>query len=109
MPQRESVSAGDEPIYWEKKGKYYLDLPGWMRLREEAGSRWRALATDEARAPIDPKTLVQVKVGPSLPVIRDRAVVRVSILEPAGNGEVRVQELLPNEDGLFDITNLGIA
>lgn len=43
LPQS-SGSGADELTCWEKKDNSYLDLPGWLRLREEAGSRWRALS-----------------------------------------------------------------
>lgn len=95
LPQSEPVPTGEGLVCWEKKSKFYLDRPGWLRLRDEAGARWRALATGEACPPTSPKILVDVKVGLRLPAIRDRAVVRISVLEPARGGEMRVQELRP--------------
>jgi hypothetical protein len=72
------ISTAGELACWERKDKSYLDLPGWLRLRGEAGSRSQ----------------------PS---------VRVSLLEPSRDSEPRVRELRANEDGLFDVTDLGIV
>jgi hypothetical protein len=46
--------------------------------------------------------LVHVKVGFCIPWLRDHAVVRVSILEPACGGEARTEEVRSNEGGLFE-------
>ncbi|HEX4465487.1 MAG TPA: hypothetical protein VH042_12695 [Solirubrobacterales bacterium] len=104
LPESDSGSAGGGLACWSRKDRSYLDQPGWLRLREEAGSGWRALATGEARPPIGPTILVQVKVG-----LRDRSAVRVSLLEPSRDSEPRVREIRANEDGLFDVTDLGIV
>jgi hypothetical protein len=109
LPQQASVSPDVELACWVKKGRSYLDLPGWLRLRSVAGSRWRAFATGDARPPMGAAILVHVRVGFRIPWIRDRAVARLSILEPARGGEARTEEVRSNEDGLFDITDLGIV
>ena len=109
LPQADSVSAAGELACWKKKDKAYLDLPGWLRLRSEAGSRWRAFSAGEARPPIGAAILVDVKVGLRIPGFRAQPTVRVSLLEPNRNSDVRMREIHANEDGLFDLTNLGIV
>jgi hypothetical protein len=104
LPQSDAAFADDGLICWEKKDKAYLDLPGWLRLRTEVASRWRALAAGEARPAIGSTILVDVKVG-----LRNRSTVRVSLLEPNRDSEPRVREIHANEDGLFDVTDLGIV
>jgi hypothetical protein len=109
LPQQNAASPDQELACWVKKGKSYFDLPGWLRLRGEAGTSWREFATGKAQPPIGSAILVHVKVGFRIPAIRDRAFVRVSILEPARGGEARVEEMRANEDGLFEVTELGIV
>jgi len=109
LPRHHSASRDQDLACWVKKGKSYLDLPSWLRLRSDAGARWRAFATGKAQPPIGSAILVHVKVGFRIPALRDRTFVRVSILEPARGGEARVTEMRANEDGLFDVTDLGIV
>lgn len=109
LPHPDSVSASDGLACWEKKDKSYLDLPGWLRLRDEAVSRWRALSSGEARTPSGSTILAQVKVGLRVPGSHSQPTVRVSLLEPSRDSEPRVREIRANEDGLFDVTDLGIV
>jgi hypothetical protein len=73
LPQADPVSTAGEVACWQKKGKSYLDLPGWLRLRGEAGSRWRALSAGEARPPSGATILADVKVGLRIPGSHGRA------------------------------------
>jgi hypothetical protein len=110
LPQADPTSSNaGELACWERKDKSYLDLPGWLRLRGEAGSRWRALAAGEARPPSGATILADVKVGLRLPGSHGQPTVRVSLLEPSRDSEPRVREIRANEDGLFDVTDLGIV
>jgi hypothetical protein len=109
LPESASVPTGGGLVCWEKKDRSYHDLPGWLRLRDEAGSRWRDLTSGEARPPIGSTILVKVKVGVRVPGIRDQPTVRVSLLEPNRDGEPRVREIQANEDGVFDVTDLAIV
>lgn len=109
LPQSASVPTAGELTCWEKKDRSYLDLPGWLRLREETSSRWRDLTTGEARPPVGSTILVKVKVGLRAPGLRDQPTVRVSLLEPNRDGEPRVREIQANEDGVFDVTDLAIV
>lgn len=109
LPQQHGETPSQELACWVKRGRFYLDIPGWLNLRREAGERWRAFAIGEARPPVGSAILIRVKVGFRVPWLRDHAVVRVSVLEPAHGGEARVREVRSNEDGHFDVTELGIV
>ena len=74
-----------------------------------AGSRWRAFSAGDARPPIGAAILVGVKVGLRIPGFCTQPTVRVSLLEPSRDGGPRVREIQANEDGLFDLTDLGIV
>jgi hypothetical protein len=109
LPRVDPISTPGELVCWERKDKSYLDLPGWLRLRGEAGSRWRALSTGEARPPSGAAILTDVKVGLRVPGFDRQPTVRVSLLEPSRDSEPRVREIHANEDGLFDVTDLGLV
>jgi hypothetical protein len=109
LPRRDEVRDGETLICWARKGRSYLDMTGWHRLRREVGERWGALASGEAQAPSGAAVLVHVKVGLRVPLFQRDEVVRVSILEPAKGAGARVHELRPNDDGLFDVTELGVV
>jgi hypothetical protein len=110
LPQADPISStAGELICWERKDKSYLDLPGWLRLRSAAGSRWHALSAGEARPPSGATILTDVKVGLRVPGSHSQPTVRVSLLEPRRDSEPRVREIRANEDGLFDVTDLGIV
>jgi hypothetical protein len=111
LPQADDPipSSPGELACWEKKGRSYLDLLAWLRLRGEAGSRWHALSAGEARPPRAAPILIEVKVGLRIPGSQSPPTVRVSLLEPSRDSEPRVREIRANEDGLFDVTDLGIV
>jgi hypothetical protein len=109
LPRQSGDRGAEDVACWVQKGRSYMDVTGWLRLRREAGARWREFATGEAQPPVGSEILVHVKVGFLIPWIRDHAVVRLSILEPARGGEARTEEVRANEDGLFDVTGLGLV
>jgi hypothetical protein len=110
LPRQDEARNGATLTCWARKGRSYLDVAGWHRLRREAGERWGALASGEAQVPSGAAVLVRVKVGLRIPLRhRKETTVRVSILEPAKGAEARVHELHANPDGLFDVTDLGVV
>jgi len=109
LPGRNGDGCSGDVACWVRKGRSYMDVPSWLRLRREAGDRWRAFATGEALPPVGSEILVHVKVAFRVPWVRDQAVVRLSVLEPARGGEARTEEVRANDDGLFDVTDLGIV
>lgn len=109
LPQADATSAAGGLACWEKRDRSYLDLPAWLRLRVEAGSRWRALSAGEARPPRAAPILIEVKVGLHIPGSQSPPTVRVSLLDPDRGSEPHVREVRANEDGLFDVTDLEIV
>lgn len=108
LPRRDGDQRSSTVACWTRKGKPYMDVPSWLHLRREAGARWQAFATGEAQPPVGAEILVQVKVGYRVPLLRDRAVIRVSILEPGRGGQAHEHEVRANDDGLFDVSGLGV-
>lgn len=109
LPHQEPASDPVELPCWARKGRSYLDVPGWLLLRRQAADRWRFFAVGKGRPPIGSKILVRVRIGFRVPALRDRAVVRISVLEPARGGDTKLHEVRANEDGLFDVTDLGLV
>jgi hypothetical protein len=99
LPRRDGDGNRSSVACWERKGRSHMDIPSWQHLRRESTARWRAFATGEAQPPVGVAILVQVKVGYRIPWVRDHAIVRVSLLEPAKGGESFERELRSNEDG----------
>lgn len=108
LPRQAEARDGEKLTCWARKGRSYLDLAGWHRLRREAREGWGALAGGEAQAPSGAAVLVHVKVGLRVPLLGGDETVRLAILEPA-RGEAHEHELRPNGDGLFDVTELGVV
>lgn len=79
-----------------------------MHLRTEANAGWHALAIGEARLPVSSAILARVQLSGSIPGLRARHRLRLSLIEPAKEGD-SARELRANEDRLFDVTDLGIV
>ncbi len=109
LPRRDEDGSDSAVACWARKGRSYMDISSFLHLRRQATARWRAFATGEAQPPVGSTILVHVKVGYRIPMGRDHAVVRVSVLEPAAGGEAREHEVRSNDDGLFDVTELGVV
>ena len=94
---------------WLRKDRVYLDAPALRRLRDHARSRWDRMAEDRAKPPSGPRVLTRASVSIEvLALLRPRSA-RLWTFEPDGDEEIRVQDLLANDDGLFDVTELGIV
>lgn len=89
---------------WVQRGRVYLDTDALRRLRTEADAGWDAHARSQAPAPSGARSLLRVKVGIWLPLIRPRRAQLVTL----ESREQRSHDLSPNEDGLFDVTALGL-
>jgi len=88
---------------WVQRGRVYLDTAALRRLRTEADEGWDALAQSKAAAPSGASSLLRVKIGIWLPLVRSRRRVQLVTLE---SREQRFHDLAANEDGLFDVTAL---
>ncbi len=90
---------------WIERGRLYLDTAAVRRLRTLADAGWDEHAQSKAPAPSGPRLLLRVKVGIWLPVLRPRRRAQLVTLE---DSERRDHHLSANEDGLFDVTALGL-
>ncbi len=100
LPAREADSGDLLLSCWTRKGRTFLDAAGASRLQGAVDERWRAFGQAEARAPAGVAILLAVKAKRSL---------RVSTFAPADGGDEREVELEANDDGLFDVTDLGLV
>ena len=93
-----------EPLgCWGRKDRLYLSAASLRGLREIANQRWDAYATGRALPPQGPAMLVGMKLGWGVSVPR-----WVEMTASTG-AERAVHRLEPNDDGLFDVTGLGLV
>ncbi len=110
-PERRRLSlelpegGGDaEPVgCWRRKDRVFLGTAALRRLRERADEGWSAFAVGDALAP-EGAALVAVKVGAAMPGMAARRAT-VTTATGADSSEHRLEA---NEDGLFDVTDLGL-
>lgn len=57
LPRQDEGGRGQEIACWVRRGRSYMDVSSWLRLRREAGARWRAFATAEALPPVGSMSL----------------------------------------------------
>jgi hypothetical protein len=53
--------------------------------------------------------LLRTQIWPRIPLLRKRAKLGFHLLEPSRGGKPRLVELEPNEEGVFDVTGLGVV
>jgi hypothetical protein len=109
VPRGSDAERDTRVACWTRKGRAYLDLPSATHLRATVQDLWRAQAGGEARPPIGSAILVQMQVHTRIPALRTRAGMNFSLLEPVSDSKARAVEVEANDDGLFDVTELGIV
>jgi hypothetical protein len=90
---------------WIQRGRFYLDTAALQSLRALADAGWDNHAQSKAPAPSGPRLLLRVKVGIRRPALRPRRRAQLVTLE---DSERRDHHLSANEDGLFNVTALGL-
>lgn len=108
LPRADGREQVMEISCWTRKGRTYLDLPTGWHLRSEVHRLWREQAVGEARPPIGSVILLRTQIWPRIPLLRKRARMGFHLLEPSRGGEARLVELEPNDEGVFDVTKLGV-
>lgn len=100
-----TTADGERPMIscWVQRGRAYLDTDALRRLRTEADAGWDAHAQSKAAAPSGARSLLRVKIGIWLPLVRPRRRAQLVTLE---SRERRSHDLKANEDGLLDVTAL---
>lgn len=109
LPRPEQAGRVNEISCWTRKGRAYLDLPTGWHLRAEVHRLWREQAVGEARPPVGSVILVRTQIWPRIPLLRKEARLGLHLLEPSRGGEASLVELEPNDDGVFDVTGLGVV
>jgi hypothetical protein len=109
LPRPDGREQMMEISCWTRKGRTYLDLPTGWHLRSEVHRLWREQAVGEARPPAGSVILLRTQIWPRIPFLRKRARVGFHLLEPSRGGKARLVELEPNDEGVFDITDLGVV
>ena len=107
LPEKEGATA-TEIACWARRGRTYLDLDGCLRLRTQIEDRWDALRKAEAQPPTGSRILAAVDVRYRIPLRRDRPEARIStVAVPGGDNDLAAASM--NEDGLIDVTDLGLV
>jgi hypothetical protein len=115
VPVRDSGAAGSGDAAgvvvscWIRKERIYLDSTGAGRLQAVVSERWQAFGAAEARAPTGTKILLEARAKRAIPAVWERRSLRISTFAAADGGSERVDQLEPNDDGLFDLTELGLV
>jgi hypothetical protein len=106
LPEPEAAGAM-EVACWVKKGHTYLDLNGCERLRDLVKERWDTMGKAGVQPPAGSKILAAIDVRYRIPFRRSRPEARVSTVEvPGGGSDTKAAPM--NEDGLIDVTDLGL-
>jgi hypothetical protein len=108
LPRPDGREQTTEIPCWTRKGRTYLDLPTSWHLRSEVHRLWRAQAVGEARPPAGSAILLRTQIWPRIPFLRKHARLGFHLLEPSRGGKARLVELEPNDEGVFDVTELGV-
>jgi hypothetical protein len=106
LPEPEGTAA-TEVACWVKKGHTYLDLNGCERLRDLVRERWDAMGEAGVQPPNGSRILAAIDVRYRIPFRRSSPEARVSIVQAPG-GDNDTQAAPMNEDGLIDVTDLGL-
>lgn len=109
LPGTKPRGNGRDVSCWVRKDRIYLDAMALRRLREQARTRWDRLAEDRGRPPSGPRVLTEVSVSPAALALVRRRSARLWIFEPGSGETIPEHELSANDDGLFDVTELGIV
>jgi hypothetical protein len=91
---------------WLRRGRTYLDLDRCERLRALIQEKWDGMA-DAGVQPTGSRILTAVDVRYRIPFRRSSPEARISVVQvPSGRNDVRAAPM--NEDGLIDVTDLGL-
>jgi len=108
LPRPDGREQAMEISCWTRKGRTYLDLPTGWHLRSEVHRLWREQAVGEARPPAGSVILLRTQIWPRIPFLRKEARLGFHLLELSRGGKTRLVELEPNDEGVFDVTELGV-
>jgi hypothetical protein len=94
---------------WTRKDGVFLDSAACRQLARRTSSRWERLADERGNPPSGPLVLTRVEVTPDLLSLFRPRTARFWTFQPGTDEEIQVHQLEANDDGLFDVTELGIV
>lgn len=107
LPEAVSGLDGLKVVVWKKKDRIYLDQTESRRLQVAVEERWADLAAGQALPPLKDAMLIKLDLTTKLVPWPPRFLLTV---ETSTGGQVEAPKPAEvNSDGLFDITDLGIA
>lgn len=109
LPGAKSRGGNHGISCWLRKDRVYLDAIALRRLREQARTRWDRMGEGRAKPPSGPRVLARVSVSVAAPALLRPRSARLWTFEPDRDDEFRTDDLSANDDGLFDVTELGIV
>jgi len=109
LPRRRAGDDRSSISCWTRKERVYLDAIACRQLRDRTRARWDRLAEDKAKPPSGAVVLTRIHVSQEVLALVRKRRARFWVFEPGGDEEIRVRSLEANEDGLFDVTGLGIV
>jgi len=109
LPSRRSGGDRASLSSWARKERVYLDDAACEQLRTRARARWDRLAAGEVKPPNGSLVLTRVDLSRHLPALGGRRRLRLWVFEPAADEEARAYDVEANDDGLFDVTGLGVV
>ncbi|HWC49496.1 MAG TPA: hypothetical protein VG448_11490 [Solirubrobacterales bacterium] len=106
LPEPDGTTA-IEVACWVKKGRTYMGLNGCERLRDLVQERWDAMGEAGVQPPTGSSILAAIDVRYRIPFRRTSPEVRISTVQvPGGAGDTQAAPM--NEDGLIDVSDLGL-
>jgi hypothetical protein len=93
---------------WVKQGRTFLDPDGCRRLRELADKSWDAVAAGKMLPPAGGTILALVELRYRVPFRRPRSEARISTVTVPG-GDQNTRSVSTNDDGLVDVTGVGLV
>lgn len=94
---------------WVRKERFYLDSAACRLLRGRARSRWDRQAEEREGAPSGATVLARVDVTHWILALFRIRTARFWTFRPGADEQIRMQRLEANDDGLFDVTELGLV
>ncbi|HEX3238780.1 MAG TPA: hypothetical protein VHR18_01440 [Solirubrobacterales bacterium] len=109
LPARRAGDKAPSLSCWRRKDRVYLDTTTCRQLAALTRARWDRLAEDKGSPPGGATVLTRVEArNHYLAWLRPRPA-RFWAFAPGPDEEPRLREIEANDDGLFDVTELGLV
>jgi hypothetical protein len=109
LPSGKRGARGPTISCWTRKDRAFVDLSSCRQLRDMTNARWDRLAADRGRPPLGSAVLAKVYVPSDVAWLAKRRIARLWLFKPGADEEIRLHELQANDDGLLDVTEVGLV